>query len=86
MSALFSLVGATRQLGIPPDARLPVIPQLMDDFVASARQLDGWSSMLDERAAQAAFDHGFLVVIRGGDVLESPVVQTHLAKVSKPRP
>ena len=58
-----------------------MIVDLMDSFFDTARGLKQWEGLQGESAAQAAFDHGFLVLIEGGNVLDDRIVEKHLAKV-----
>lgn len=82
--ALQSLVGATRQLGIPRDVETSVVRDAVRAFVAQARQLDGWKDLKNEAAVQAAVDLGFLTLLDGGNVGNDEMVLEHLKSVSRP--
>ena len=81
MIALQSLVASSQQLGVPPGVDLPVVADLVRSFVDEASALEGWTAQRDESVAQAAFDLGFLDLLRGDEVAQSVVVQKLLTKV-----
>ena len=80
--ALHSLVKAVRQLGLPPKSDLPVVKNLVEDFVAKARALDGWKAIKEEGVAQVAFDIGFLGLLVGEPADKNTEVPKFLSKVS----
>lgn len=71
-----------RYLGIPPSVNLPIVADLVKEYIEDARALEGWSSQQAEAACQAAFDLAFLGMIGGEDLIKDMVVQKILAKVS----
>lgn len=88
---LNSLVKAIRHLGIPPSPPSPdgkgeeqqqVVRQLVEGFVDSALELEGWAEMKDESCVQAVVDLGFLCLVRGGKVADDAAVQGMLNRVS----
>jgi hypothetical protein len=87
MIALHALVGSCRRLGIPSKSNLPIVEDLVRDFVDKARALAGWASADAEWAAQAAFDLSFLALLAGEDSTSDTTIAKLLAKVSRlPRP
>lgn len=72
---------ATRHLGLPPASDLPIIQELLNDFVESARGLEGWTATAEDGAAQAAFDLAFLAVLAGQQASEDVLVKKQLGKV-----
>jgi hypothetical protein len=82
MTALQSLVAATRLLGIPQEVETGVVKDMVQSFVDQARGLEGWRGLDGECAVQGAVDMGFLCLIIGHDVSKDTVVQALLAKVS----
>ncbi|ORX35220.1 hypothetical protein BD324DRAFT_82122 [Kockovaella imperatae] len=81
MSALSALVKATRRLGIPNGVDTRVVVQLMDEFLPTAIGLQQWMGMERESAAQAVFDLGFLILIKGDNVASSETIKRHLARI-----
>ncbi|KAK8861647.1 hypothetical protein IAR55_002470 [Kwoniella newhampshirensis] len=84
MVSLQSLVSSVKQLGIPPKIDLPIIRDLVKEYVSEAKQLEGWGSQASkEAAAQAAVDVGFLVFLDGQEVQEDESVRKFIAKAAE---
>ncbi|WWD16437.1 hypothetical protein CI109_100863 [Kwoniella shandongensis] len=82
MVSLQSLVSSTKQLGIPPKVDLPVIEELVREYVGEAKKLEGWKSQTSSEAStQAAVDSGFLVFLEGKEVEKDELVKGFLSKV-----
>ncbi|WVN90705.1 uncharacterized protein L203_105947 [Cryptococcus depauperatus CBS 7841] len=71
--SLHSLVSATKHLGIPPGVNLPVIQELVVDYVKQAKLLTGWTVLeqSEEGLAQQVVDLGFLTLLSGEKPEES---------------
>lgn len=59
-----------------------MVRQLVEGFVDSALELEGWAEMKDESCVQAVVDLGFLCLVRGGKVADDAAVQGMLNRVS----
>ena len=81
MLSLHSLVISVRHLGLPPGVNLPVVADLVKEYVEDTRGLEGWSYQKEEAAAQAAFDLAFLGLLSGAEVGKDVAVQKLLSKV-----
>ncbi|WVO18684.1 hypothetical protein L204_106404 [Cryptococcus depauperatus] len=71
--SLNSLVSATKHLGIPPGVNLPVIQELVVDYVKQVKLLTGWKVLeqSEEGLAQQVVDLGFLTLLSGEKPEES---------------
>ncbi|WWC68540.1 uncharacterized protein I206_102469 [Kwoniella pini CBS 10737] len=85
MVSLQSLVNSTKSLGIPPTfKKLPIVEQLIQGYVANAKELEGWESQSTnpENALQALVDIGFLIYISGQSIKDDKMVEQFMNKVN----
>jgi hypothetical protein len=65
MHSLYSLVRATRALGIPSGVERPAVRDLVQRYGEQVARLEGWKELRGTRAVQGVVDLGWVNTVLG---------------------